>query len=137
MRDYRPTGRDILVSISDPGQTPPVIVGFLARCNLYFYDVDKPLYTTELGLPIDPMLPISWDDAVIAVDFVRYHQHKADTLVVNCEAGISRSAGMAAALSHIFNLIPTDQEIFSCGRWIPNRYVNRQILEAANLYGPR
>jgi len=49
----------------------------------------------------------------------------ATTVIVNCEAGISRSAGVAAALSKV--LMGDDEEYFR--RYVPNRLVYRMILE--------
>lgn len=49
----------------------------------------------------------------------------AKTVIVNCEAGISRSAGVAAALSKV--LTRDDEEFFR--RYVPNRLVYRKIIE--------
>jgi hypothetical protein len=48
-----------------------------------------------------------------------------DTLIVNCEAGISRSAGVAAAISkHL-----TGDDSFFFKNYLPNRLVYRLLLE--------
>lgn len=60
-----------------------------------------------------------------------YERHKElKGILVNCEAGISRSAGVAAALSKVAN--GKDKSYFSV--YIPNRRVYRMVLEA--FFGP-
>jgi protein-tyrosine phosphatase len=49
---------------------------------------------------------------------------KPEAIIVNCEAGISRSAGVAAALAKFF--YDDDKEIFK--KAIPNMYVYRLTL---------
>ena len=49
-----------------------------------------------------------------------------DTIICQCSAGISRSAGVAAALGVILN--GSDKEIFNDPRYCPNRFVYRTIL---------
>jgi hypothetical protein len=47
-------------------------------------------------------------------------------IVVHCDAGISRSAGVAAAVAKF--LTGSDECIFGNKRYIPNRYVYRKLL---------
>lgn len=51
-------------------------------------------------------------------------------MICQCEAGISRSAGVAAALSYIYN--GSDAWVFQDPRYHPNMLVYRTIL---NVYG--
>lgn len=51
------------------------------------------------------------------------------TILVNCEAGISRSAAVAAALSKFFN--GDDSEMFK--RAVPNMFVFRKMLNALGI----
>lgn len=51
-----------------------------------------------------------------------------DRVVVQCEAGRSRSAGLAAALGKIYN--DDDWFIFDNAKYNPNRYVYRTMLNA-------
>lgn len=53
---------------------------------------------------------------------------KIETLLVHCEAGLSRSPAIAAALSHIKHGPATDKMYFV--RYTPNRLVYRKIMEA-------
>lgn len=59
------------------------------------------------------------------INFVDAHCNKADTIVVHCTAGISRSPAVCAALSKILN--NCDDNIFS--RSVPNMLVYTTILE--------
>lgn len=63
------------------------------------------------------------DMAKQILDFVDKHSDKL--IICQCEAGISRSAGVAAALSKIYN--GTDDFFFK--RYIPNNLVYKTILE--------
>jgi hypothetical protein len=51
-------------------------------------------------------------------------------VVVNCEAGISRSAAVAAALSMHFN--KNCDSFFNNGKYIPNRLVYKTLLDELN-----
>ena len=57
--------------------------------------------------------------------------HPCGVLLVNCEAGISRSAGVAAAIGKVFNR--DDTFVFNSGRYVPNMLVYSKILRQANL----
>jgi len=50
---------------------------------------------------------------------------KATTVIVNCEAGISRSSGLAAALSK--SLMGDDEEYFK--RYVPNTLVYKKVMD--------
>lgn len=49
-------------------------------------------------------------------------------LIVQCFAGVSRSAGVAAAISLAIN--GYDSQIFNNGKFVPNMFVYRKVLEA-------
>jgi predicted protein tyrosine phosphatase len=85
----------------------------------YFIEIEK-----KLKRPVDLF---SKEDAVTILNFVNECvQHNKDiTIVCQCDAGVSRSAGVAAALSKIYN--DDDEYIFK--KYVPNRYVYRMILE--------
>lgn len=59
------------------------------------------------------------------VDNVRY---RVDRLIVHCEAGVSRSAGVAAAIMKGIN--GDDMPIFENGRFCPNMTCYRAVLNA-------
>ncbi len=107
----------IVISVTDPDRPEadiaenPLRMGLL---RLAFYDLDD--------LDDHPLAP-SQDHADEIVRFVREHLSHADLIVTQCEAGISRSSGIAAALSRWLN--GHDEEFFE--RYIPNRRIYRLI----------
>ena len=60
--------------------------------------------------------------------FVMNIKDKVDEVIVHCEAGVSRSAGVCAALMKIIN--GNDFEIFDNPRFCPNMTCYRTILNA-------
>jgi hypothetical protein len=60
--------------------------------------------------------------------FIRGHKDKVNLIVCHCEAGVSRSAATAAALSKCFG--QSDMEFYK-GRFHPNPLVYRTILNVA------
>jgi len=64
-------------------------------------------------------------EAKKVLEFVIKYENLVDTILVHCEAGISRSAGIAGALSLIYN--DNDKHFFSM--YLPNMLVYRTILE--------
>ena len=60
-------------------------------------------------------------------EFVRKHRPEVERLVVHCDAGISRSPGVAAAIAKA--LTGDDTEFFG-RRYRPNMRVYRTLLEA-------
>jgi hypothetical protein len=114
-----------VISVRNPGgpwpdipQTPHV----RAVLRLEFEDVDDP----ELGLAM------SAAQAAEVLDFARRHLEAGAEIVCQCEAGISRSAGMAAALSRIH--FGHDGGFHRTHR--PNAWVRRCLLNAAHGADP-
>ena len=62
------------------------------------------------------------------LDFVKEHWDKIDGLLVHCDAGLSRSPAVAAAIAKIFIGEGEDQPYFQ--RYWPNYLVYKMILEA-------
>lgn len=65
-------------------------------------------------------------DAVNIIEFVEKYKDITDNFIIHCEAGISRSAGVAAALSKIYN--GSDCDIFENPMYKPNMLVYNTIL---------
>jgi hypothetical protein len=59
--------------------------------------------------------------------FTKGQREGIDLCICQCDAGISRSAGVAAALSYI--LTQDDAWVFKDPRYMPNRLVYRTILD--------
>src|SRR5690606_31489235 len=70
--------------------------------------------------------PMSKEDAARIVAFYR-NNIDVHSVIVQCEAGISRSAGVAAALIKSVN---GDDSVFFKPPYVPNRYVYRMVLNA-------
>ncbi len=143
----------IAISITDP-KSEPAIIGDTNNINfllsLQFHDIDKSLVTREdckickgtghLEIFADvnnghcysctdkmDIKLFTDKDAKNILDFVETCKKGIDLIVVHCEAGISRSAGVAGALSLIYNR--TDKEFFE-GYFSPNMLVYWKILNA-------
>jgi predicted protein tyrosine phosphatase len=90
--------------------------------RLSFLDADAP--TAEM--PEEQLF--SNEQAAKVWSFVANRPADVTLIVVHCDAGVSRSAGIAAALAKVF--LGDDTEFFG-GRYRPNRRVYRAVLEAA------
>ncbi len=92
-------GKSILISITTPDQIHPVFNDqYISVFRLKFDDTD-----TDTSLKI-----FNDKDAKNILDFVYYHRN-IDNIVINCDVGVSRSAGIGAALSYL--LYGTDKPI--------------------------
>jgi predicted protein tyrosine phosphatase len=91
-------GPYIVISISDPRRRRPRIrksAGFRDALFLKFHDAVPD--NTEL-LPSPAIVLMTEKQAKRIWKFVLSHQHDVDTVVVQCEQGMSRSPAIAAAL---------------------------------------
>lgn len=118
----------VLISIYTPGDSPPTRLQTNEHTRevltLCFADLDKP----AAGFEEKDLF--SDDQAKQILDFVA--QHIADsirTVVVHCDGGLSRSPGVAAALSVIYNGRGSDERWFKTKR--PNMRVYRKLLDIA------
>ena len=78
------------------------------------------------------LLEFSKADALEIIHLVEKHKNSARVIAVNCEAGISRSAGIAGALAKIYN---GDDSKFFSHPYSPNMLVYRKILKVAEELG--
>ena len=115
----------VVISIIDPECDPvnlPVPETDVLR--LGFHDLDNTYPCTQIVL-------FDTNMALKIKLFIeqKIHQHGPDDLivVVHCEAGISRSAGVAGALAKHF--LGTDKEFFTYP-FLPNRLAYRLLLNA-------
>lgn len=114
----------IIISITDVGSEPNRFnhnSGILNVLHLQFNDVDihEPFCITET-------------DACKIVNFVSRYLNKAKQIVVHCEAGVSRSAGVCAALMKVIN--GSDFEIFDNPHFCPNMSCYRMVLTGFNSF---
>ena len=95
------------------------------RLDLLFDDLDTTKYNdkdlTDIYKEYKPKL-FNKDMATKILEFI--DKYKGLTIVINCEAGVSRSAGVGAALSKIYN---NEDNWFFKNR-CPNMLVYRTIL---------
>lgn len=90
-----------------------------AKKHFFFDDVDRK----------EPnCTPIDEETARDIAKFARYWYDKVDHLVVHCGAGVSRSAGCAAAILKYFT--GSDMQIFNDASKHPNMLVYRLVLGA-------
>ena len=139
----------IVISITDPNSEPVESQkDYFAMLSLQFHDIDKRVKREDCklcgGTGKNDLFPdindghcyactdaidiILFDEGMAQqiLDFIDSFKDKFDMIVVHCEAGISRSAGVASALSLILN--KTDQYYFD--HYCPNMRVYRYILNA-------
>lgn len=119
-----------VISISNTSGDPAMIYdlaiagsGMMACLPLTFDDV----YVGEsFGVPM------SEQQAKDIISFVKLYFGRVDYFIVQCEAGQSRSAGVAAALSRWIE--GDDWQYFLDPKYTPNSYCYQMIMEA--IYGP-
>lgn len=101
----------------------------IAELYLDFCDMDcrktTPERLTEVGYKL-----FSKEDALSILKFVKLTEPYVNLIVVNCSAGISRSAGVGASLGVLLGI--GDAEFFDPnGPYRPNRFVYRTMLDTA------
>ena len=99
-------------------------VNCVASLCLRFYDTDKELECDNNLI----ITPINNNQAKLIASFIDTNKFNIEELYVNCAAGISRSAGIAAAISKFY----TNDDQFFYNNYVPNRYVYMRVLEALN-----
>ena len=112
------------ISITDPSKPEAELLKTEHRVGvlrLSFTDMAERHAIVGGDMPFRPEL------AAEILRFVDAHRHDIETLVVHCEAGVSRSAGVAAALAI---LLGEDDARFFVEHY-PNRTVRHMILEEA------
>lgn len=77
-------------------------------------------------------VPMSDQQAKDIISFVKLYFGRVDYFIIHCEAGQSRSAGVAAALSRWIE--GEDWEYFLDPKYTPNSHCYQTIMEA--IYGP-
>lgn len=110
-------GSKIIISISNPFEEKAKFnrnnISIKSVLYLSFYDIDEK--TKRIFGGYESMSPI---DAVLIRDFVLKWENFVDEIWVQCEMGISRSAGISAAISEHFELDSND--ILNNSNYYPN-----------------
>lgn len=120
----------VVISItSDVGDVAPMRANEMRRAilRLSFPDVEA------ASAQFDEDVLFSRRDAVRIWDFVRAHRSEVARVVIHCDAGVSRSAAVGAAIARVLN--GDDAEFFG-GRYRPNMRVYRTLLETAASIDP-
>lgn len=116
----------VVVSIHTPGATPLWNDDTPWVLTLSFDDIDT--------IPYPP--PSNWDPRAFSLDdarrvacFIRDAiAARRSRIIVHCDAGMSRSAGIAAALARHYN----GDDVWFFENKTPNRLVYRTVLDALN-----
>jgi len=114
----------VVISIRDTDQDKariPEMPGLLGVLYLAFDD-NEPLPNLPLPLGVRLMTPGQAKDIWA---FVRRHEAGIEAVVVHCEAGLSRSPAVAAALAKAYG----QDESRYFRKYMPNQYVYRTMLE--------
>ena len=112
----------ILISITDPTTPDAKIAESEYRVDalrLKFHD------SGDYGQPLRDTVVMTAEHARSILDFVNQHKNTVSTIVCQCEAGMSRSAAIAAALSHILQ----GQNRYFYANFEPNKWVYKTILD--------
>jgi len=112
----------IIISITTPDdEEADIKIGNSCKgiCRFVFSDMCT-LY------PDENLRPFSEEDANKAWKFILQHSKDIDLIIVHCDAGISRSPGMGAAIAKVFN----GSDDFFFKRFNPNMLVYRLMLSA-------
>ena len=130
MKDYKCDKPHIIISIKDP-ECDDIEIAERKNCFgilcLSFHDFDD----LSKDYPGKIVL-FSKEDAKRILIFVRLNAPvKINTIICQCEAGISRSTGVAGALSKIIN--GDDKAIFR--HYLPNMLVYQTIIKEAYEQG--
>jgi len=116
----------IVISVREPEKDFPKLredSNRLGLLQLTFTDLDTKESAKQIG---QEHLLIAEDQAKGILAFVSKYFQVIQTIVCQCDAGISRSSGIAAALSKIMN--GNDSWIFNSMKYVPNMFVYRMIL---------
>lgn len=117
----------VIISISTPGDEKAEFDSNNKTIKdilyLDFYDISY--NSQEIFKGYEPMAD---EDAVKIRDFVLKWKDKVDTIWVHCDAGISRSAGVAAGILEALG--KDNSYIFDSKMYFPNLLCYRKILNA-------
>lgn len=114
----------LIISITDPNKMPNNFAknpNIKSICRVMFDDIDK--NEEKEGY----LIAMTEKDAEKIKSCVEKHKDKVDCIIVHCEAGISRSSGVMAAIQKY--LIGSDEAIFNNAKYCPNMHCYKMMLE--------
>ncbi len=115
-----------VISVTDPEREEATLAESADRravLRLRFHDKGTRRPLAEGKVVMTPK------DAQTILDFVQAHRQEIKLIVCQCEAGISRSAAIAAALSRIIQ----GEDHFFFAHYAPNDHIYDTLLKAAGL----
>ena len=112
----------IVISITDPKTPDANVAESGSRAGLLRLKFND---TGDYGQPLRDTVVMTADHARQILDFVTEHKDDVSTIICQCEAGMSRSAGVAAALSHILQ----GQNKYFYANFEPNKWVYRTVID--------
>ncbi len=115
----------IVISISEPrGKIVdiPRSENLIYILRLFFHDLDDHQKTKITDAK--NYILFTPNEARNIITFVKEYRDRVGTIVCQCDGGVSRSAGVAAALAKCINGF--DNDFFK--RYVPNRRVYRMLL---------
>ncbi|MGD2071877.1 MAG: hypothetical protein PVG65_00100 [Candidatus Thorarchaeota archaeon] len=128
IKNYNISQPHIVISIQNPAYDfvkLPKLNSRKAWLGQKFHDVDDIyIYNFNNWCKERNLIPFTSYHAKSVLKFVNEWKDKIDIICVNCVAGVSRSAGIAGALSKILN----GDDFYFFKHYIPNRYVYKIIL---------
>lgn len=122
----KPEVDHIVISICAPGYLFPDLPENERRLGLLqlkFVDLDRVDIAKQMG---QEHLLMTKDQAKEILSFVNEFKDEVNLIICQCDAGISRSSGTAAALSKILN--NDDKWVFDSINYAPNMYVYRLLI---------
>lgn len=126
MRTYKFDKPHIVISIKTPGANKADIkpnFACLDKLFLEFQDIDLAKCDKYIDCP--ELHPFNKKQAVEIIEFINFHLENIEGLIVNCEAGVSRSPAIAAAIAL---LLGQDNQIYF-KKYLPNMYVYRTLID--------
>lgn len=114
----------LVVSVTDPDRMEVVLAESphqKAVLRLRFHDKSGPRAALSGKVAITPAV------AHELLAFVQAHLPEVALIICQCEAGISRSAAIAAALSRILQ----DEDSFFFAHYAPNDWIYQTLLKAS------
>jgi len=114
-----------MISITAPEKGPAQLQEYEHLLRLSFADVD---FLGKLSARATEKLPAAMtkDDAEEILEFVKALPETVHTLVVHCEGGFSRSAGVVKALKELYGYEAEDERLIKA-----NPSVMKTVLQAA------
>lgn len=109
----------VMISIRNIKSEPPMFA-----VNSHIQDILSLVFDDEENQTIG----MNYIQANLISKFVDKWKDKVDLIIVHCEAGVSRSAGVAAAIGKYLN--NDDTFIFKNRRYVPNMNCYRLTLNA-------